>query len=393
MMFTRFSGALLILASLSLPIAACDADDPASEQLDDDDDSFRVEIGSNDVSSPVRNAVARVGGCTGTLVAPDLMLTAAHCGFINEAYFTGGWTTLPSPVTVQFGPDRDSPLLTRTATQVSAPPLHTSGPDWVDDIVLLRLSSSVPANIAVPRPVYLDHPAPLKPNSSLPQTIFQIGYGGGRDRRIMTGSDYDDWLSTPTRQHNSFVYEADEAGPGIGDRDTNIEGGDSGGPMLLNSDIGPVVGVLSHWAPTGIAAYGPGTGGRSPIRSWLMGKLPTQKSNFEIVQITEGGCSGVGGNPMISVTIKNSGAVTARAWVDVFTGLGSPPSIGDFSTIYRQSNYIAPEGTQTLAFEITSGFDTGWVDVLVDTTQTVAELDETDNASYDYLNLPDCSFN
>ncbi len=399
------SRSLLALTLLSAPLSACDTEDEpfeaaVAEGLRDnplsaaeDDTEFRIEIGSNDTSTIVRDAVARVGGCTGTLVAPDLLITAAHCGYDDTAYFTGGWTALPSPVSVSFGPDRSAPVYTTTADEVSAPPLHTGGPGWVDDIVLLRLSSSVPAHVAVPRPVYLDRPAPTQWFSLDVETIYQVGYGGGRDRRIMTGSNYVDWLSTPGYQHNAFEYEADDAGPGIGDRGTNIEGGDSGGPMLLNSDTGPVMGVLSHWAPYGIATFGPGTGGRSPVRAWLTDQLPTQRPNFEIVSITEGGCTGSGGDPVVAVTIKNTGAVTAQAWVDVFTGLSAPPTIGTYSTLYRMSDPLAPEQRQTMSFAITDGFTSGWVDILVDTTQTVTELDETDNGAYDYLSLPDCSFN
>ncbi|MEX1366860.1 MAG: trypsin-like serine protease [Nannocystaceae bacterium] len=386
--------------ALACSATACDVesidDDLQVDDLDDldeDDVEFRIEIGTDDTSSTVRDAVARVGGCTGTLVGPDLLLTAAHCGFIDTAYFTGGWTNLPSGVPVSFGPDRSAPVLTRTATQVSAPPLHTGGPGWVDDIVLLRLDASVPATVAVPRPVYLDHPAPLLPYALGVETIYQVGFGGGRDRRIMTGGNYVDWLTVPGYQHNGFEYDADFEGPGIGDRGTNIEGGDSGGPMLLNSDTGPVLGVLSHWAPFGIATYGPGTGGRSPIRSWLTGKLPPQRSDFDVISVTAGGCTGTGGDPMVAVTIKNKGAVSRSAWVDVFTGLASPPSVGDFSSIYRMSNNLAPEQTQTLSFAITSGFTSGWVDVVLDTTQTVDELDEGNNVGWGYVNLPDCSFN
>ncbi len=383
----------------------CDA--PEDVEFDDgsesgDDDEFRIAeaLAEIDADTPVRNAVVLLGnGCTGTLVAPNLVLSVAHCGLENEAYFTGNWSTLPSPMSVRFGPNRASPKAIYTATEVSAPPLHTGGgaePDWLDDIVLLRLTTNVPASLAVPRPVYLDRPQPLHPvYGSSTETIFQVGYGGNKNRRMMTGGNYRDWLShpntNPTFNDNTFVYTSDVLG--VGTRGTNVENGDSGGPMLLNSEEGFVFGGLGFWGPTGAATFGPGTGGRSPIRSWLINQLPTQLSDFDVISVTEGGCTSSGGDPMVAVTIQNNGVVSANAWVDVFTGQQNAPSIGDFSAIYRDSGVLAPAETKVLYFPIDNGFESGWVDVVLDTTQSVTELDETNNISFGNLTMPDCSFN
>lgn len=347
-----------------------------------------VEIGTDDTSTPQRNAVVLIGGfCTGTLVAPDVVLTAGHCGWDDVAFADGNWHSI-SPVTIYFGPNRGAPVATATASQVSAPPLHTAGP-WPDDIVLLRLTAAVSSSVAVPRPMYVDRPATLTAAS----TIYQVGYGGGRNRRYMTGSSYRDWTTAGYDYlMNAFAYTPTYRGDGIGDRGTNIEGGDSGGPMLLGSSTGFVMGDLSHWEPYGIATFGPGGEGRPALRTWLQGKAP-QKPDFDVESITVAGCTGTGGDPTVRVRIKNLGARTAGGWVDVFHGRTSAPPIGTTSSIYRSSGNIAPQGTLDMSFAIPAPPGPRRIDVLLDTTRTVAELDETNNHGAATLTLPDCSFN
>ena len=72
----------------------------------------------------------------------------------------------------------------------------------------------------------------------------------------MTGSSYRDWVSHPDYLMNGFAYTATVTG--VGDYGTNIERGDSGGPMLIGTSTGYVIGDLSHWEPYGIATFGPG---------------------------------------------------------------------------------------------------------------------------------------
>ncbi len=347
-----------------------------------------IEIGTNDASTAVRNAVVLIGGfCTGTLVAPDVVVTAGHCGFDDPAFADGNWHAM-SPVTIFFGPDRAASVATATANQVSAPPLHTLG-SWPDDIVLLRLTAPVPATTAVPRPMFVDRPATL----SAASTIFQVGYGGGRNRRFMTGSSYRDWLTVGLDYlMNGFAYTATFAGTGIGDRGTNIEGGDSGGPMLLGSSTSFVMGVLSHWEPYGIATFGPGGEGRPVLRTWLQGKVP-QKPDFDVVSVSVAGCTGTAGQPVVSVRLRNAGSRTSSAWVDVFHGRAAAPAIGELSTIFRSSGSVAPLATIDMSFPLPLPPGPRRIDVLLDTTRSVAELDESNNHGMATLTLPDCSFN
>ena len=115
--------------------------------------------------------------------------------------------------------------------------------------------------------------------------------------------------------------------------------------------------------------------------------------DFEILAVEEFGCTGSGGDPVVRVTVRNAGTAPGQAWVDVFTGLATPPEIGTLSDIYRLTDTLQPGQQQAMSFAINNGFAEGWVDVLVDTPQIVDELDETNNADYAYLVMPDCSFN
>lgn len=233
-----------------------------------------IEIGTNDVSDHIRDAVVKVwtggGFCTGTLIAPDKVVTAAHCNFDDQSLADGQWHRFArGNVTVGFGPRMRVNTRTVRGNYVSIPPIATAGPWPLDDIALIHLDDMVPTETASPRTVYFDRPYDL----SAASRIYEAGYGGGRDRRIMTGNDYRDWTTDGSILRNGFKYTPTFRGPGIGDRATNIEGGDSGGPIFAASPTGPLIGVLSWWDPYGIATFGPGGAGRPSIRDWLRGHV------------------------------------------------------------------------------------------------------------------------
>lgn len=91
--------------------------------------------GSRDYAAPF-DAVVRVGGCTGTLIAPNVVLSARHCGI-------GAGTT------VFFGDNSNNADFTATVQSSILPDGNGSLLDG-GDVSIHILTSSVPANIAEP---------------------------------------------------------------------------------------------------------------------------------------------------------------------------------------------------------------------------------------------------
>lgn len=351
-----------------------------------------IAVGSEDLSGPMANAVVLInsGGCTGTLVAPNIVLTAAHCGYLNEVGVSndGGWYPLSSPRTIAFGPDRSAPLFSTTATAISGP--SRNGPSSVrpiTDIVLLRLQRSVPSTVAIPRSIMYERPTDI-----LSARIAQVGYGGGRDRRSLVGDSYRDWTSSdPELEHAEFRYDPFVRGPGIGTRDTNIENGDSGGPMLYKTSLGPVLGVLSHWKPTGIATFAPTGPGKPSVRDWLVSRLPSPKPDLLEVHHNTW-CSG--DRPVVNIHLENHGvADAAPTYVDFFIGRSAAPSMGEYGDQWERTPTMSPLMHRFFAFTLEPARSGGthWIDVIVDTDESVDESNESNNIRSFQVTLPTCS--
>jgi hypothetical protein len=91
--------------------------------------------GSRDYAAPF-DPVVRVGGCTGTLIAPNVVLSARHCG-------------IGSGTLVRFGDNSNSPTFEVTVQSSQLPAGSGSLLDG-GDVSIHVLNSAVPANIATP---------------------------------------------------------------------------------------------------------------------------------------------------------------------------------------------------------------------------------------------------
>lgn len=245
----RASSALLLGVSL-VALSSCAADVGQTSQgiFGGVNDTVHTNVVGIIINSP-----QGTGECSGSLIAPNLVLTARHCvstisgeGIVCSAFTQGGMSYSPSTagppyaagsfyVTTDAVIGRNSPF-TRVA-EVWVPDNTTNQPMCGKDIALLRLATSITSV------------QPIAPRLDIPPRVQDIftasGYGATNSRGAGSGT-------RRMREGLSVQYVGRAlAGPSVvvmTDEewlaDTGTCQGDSGGPAL--DELGAVFGVLSR---------------------------------------------------------------------------------------------------------------------------------------------------
>jgi hypothetical protein len=147
--------------------------------------------------------------CTGTLIAPRVVLTSAHCFDHDENSTIGSLESASFAIT----PDGGGAQKVFVIDRFYARDAKVFG-DGATDVAILHLTTAVPSSLA--EPIRIAARAPRKP-----ERVYQLGYGC-QDRKDPNGAAKNPLLGE--KQMVTFLWGSDH--------EVNCPG-DSGGPSLL----------------------------------------------------------------------------------------------------------------------------------------------------------------
>ena len=206
-------------------------------------------IGGNPVSGQQFPFVVYIDGgdwfCSGSLVADNWVLTAAHCVVEHS-----GNVVSPRSIAVERGYPDDHEVIEEIGRIVVHPEYYSAGAGFKNDAALIELLEPFQSELAVPIQVLTaEQRAQYAPSGTL---ATAVGYGRKENNEWSDGMrQVDIPLSTPEdcRQKYVFVDEdeiAHESTLCAGAPGKGINGGDSGGPLLVS--------IRGGWGQVGIAS-------------------------------------------------------------------------------------------------------------------------------------------
>lgn len=215
--------------------------------------------GSRAIAAPFDSVVHISVGCTGTLIAPNVVISARHCG-------------IGAGDTINFGDDSSNPDFSINVASSSNPGGGNAGSDFLNggDVSLHTLVGDVPASVATPMR-FIDATDDL-----VGSTALWIGYGrNGVGSQGSSGADGFRWAGENIIDAygsaqpidfgaNLFTSDFDDGTAANSTTGSQtplaLEGmggpGDSGGPMLVNVNGEWVIGAVVSGGTTINSVYG-----------------------------------------------------------------------------------------------------------------------------------------
>lgn len=183
--------------------------------------------------------------CTGTLIAPDIVLTAAHC--LDEASaFSANFNEMePDELLVGFGDaSRVAPGLDwYTVSSLEINPGYDRTTVGVDDMALIELSTPHPSVTPVPA---LPYALALGP-SDIGATVNFAGFGSNNNPGVRPGTKLQVDGTIDALYATSVEYSQQNGGPCSGD---------SGGPMFIDRSGTTYVAGVTSWGTGSCQGWG-----------------------------------------------------------------------------------------------------------------------------------------